>query len=128
MTEKLYVVVREDLPAGDQIAQAVHTALAFAFEHPEVARAWHEASNNLAVLAVPNERELAILMRKAGNAAVLWSGNSEPDLGDSITGVALAPEGKKLTRAYPLALRPRPPEAGQGLANAAPDEPRVTAA
>lgn len=53
--EKLYVVVRDDLPPGLQIAQAIHACRAFHADHPAVETAWHTTSNTIAVLSVPDE-------------------------------------------------------------------------
>lgn len=39
--EKLYIIVRGDLPAGAQCAQACHAISTFAAEHPEVHLSWH---------------------------------------------------------------------------------------
>lgn len=102
MTEpKLYVVVRADLPAGQQAVQAVHAALAFQREHREVC----VGLDNLALLAAPDERSLAVLIRSAGDAGVPWESFQEPDLGDQLTAVALGPAARRLVSSLPLALR-----------------------
>lgn len=41
MNNKLYIVTRQDLPAGAQCAQACHGISTFAVEHPEEHSAWH---------------------------------------------------------------------------------------
>jgi hypothetical protein len=56
--EKLHVVVCSDLDEGPQGCQAIHAAIAFTFEHPEVCGQWYRDSNYLAFLSVRNEREL----------------------------------------------------------------------
>ena len=56
--DKLHVVVCSDLAAGPQGCQAIHAAIAFTFEHPEVCGEWYRDSNYLAFLSVKDEREL----------------------------------------------------------------------
>ena len=52
---KLHLVVRGDLPPGQQAVQAVHAMREFVREYPEVDRHWYEKSNTLALLTVPDE-------------------------------------------------------------------------
>lgn len=101
---KLYLVVRSDLPPGQQAVQAAHALQEFnhAF-HPQAMK-WHATSNHLALLAVPDEGALAHLLRKAHGQRVAAVGFREPDRGDELTAIAIAPEGKQLTRRLPLAL------------------------
>ncbi len=56
--DKLHVVVCSDLAAGPQGCQAIHAAIQFTFEHPEVCGEWYRDSNYLAFLSVKDEREL----------------------------------------------------------------------
>jgi hypothetical protein len=56
--DKLHVVVCTDLGLGAQGCQAIHAAIQFTFEHPEVCGEWFRDSNYLAFLEVQNEREL----------------------------------------------------------------------
>ncbi len=104
MADKLFVIVRADLPPGDQACQAVHAAVLFAHLHPEAEGAWFESSKNVALLAVPDEAALFALVHRAGEEGVPYAANTEPDLGDSLTSVALAPGGKRFTRRLPLLL------------------------
>lgn len=103
MADKLYLVTRSDLPAGQQAVQAAHALQAFNVEHPAEARQWHDQSNTLALLAVPNEQSLAQLLRKAR-----WRGPvsefREPDRGGELTAIAIGPWGKGITARLPLAL------------------------
>ncbi len=105
MTEKLYLVVREDLQPGVQAVQAVHAQRAFVDAHPERERAWFRASNTLAFLAVPDEAALRKLMAKAAERGILAAWFEEEDLGGSVTAVAIAPEGRRLCKGLPKALR-----------------------
>lgn len=101
--EKLFVIVRADLPAGLQVAQACHALRQFVAEHPEVDKAWFEGSNNLVVLQVPSEGDLTTLASRAHE--VPTSVFREPDMGDQVTAIALGPTGSALVAQLPLALR-----------------------
>lgn len=63
--DKLFLVTRADLSAGQQAVQAAHALRAFAAEHPDIDREWYEVSNYLALLAVPNEERLGVLLQEA---------------------------------------------------------------
>lgn len=104
--DKLYLVTRADLPAGAQAVQAAHALRQFAAEHPEVDREWFERSNYLGLLTVPSEADLARLLAKAERRGIAAAAFREPDLGDSLTAIALGPcsGARALTRALPLAL------------------------
>lgn len=102
--DRLYIVVRSDLSPGLMCAQACHALRAFCEEHSEVERSWFSSSNNLVVLQVPDENALHKLAQQAQAKGIQYSINREPDLGDQVTAVALAPEAKKLLRSLPLAL------------------------
>lgn len=105
MNDKLFIITRADLPAGARAAQLTHTALAFAFTFPELARAWHDRSNNIVLLEAPDEAALFALAHRARVAGVPCITFTEPDLGDATTGVALGPTGYRLVSSLPLALR-----------------------
>lgn len=102
--QKLYVIVRGDLPAGLQVAQACHALRAFGDEHPEEERSWHEGSNNLVVLQVPTRDALLRLEVNLATAGVPISRFEEDDLGGEITAVAAGPEAKPHLRHLELAL------------------------
>ncbi len=68
---------------------------------------WHENSNNVVVLHVPDEEELLALADHAVyNDVGVWV-FSEPDLGGAHTALALAPgeAAGRLCSTLPLALR-----------------------
>jgi peptidyl-tRNA hydrolase len=101
---KLFLVGREDLPAGLLAAQFVHAQRQFQDEHADLERAWYTTSNTLALLSVQDERALiglADLVRQSGVAMSVWR---EPDLADAVTAIAIAPDGRKYVRRLPLAL------------------------
>lgn len=103
--DKLYVVVREDLPPGALCAQACHALRAFVDAHPEVDRAWYESSNNLVVLAARDEEHLNVLLRRAALQGVATAAFREPDFGDSLTGIAVAPAGWRMLSSLPKAFK-----------------------
>lgn len=102
--DKLYLVTRADLPPGSQAVQAAHALREFAAAYPELDKLWYERSNYLAFLAVPDEATLSRLLRRAKERLIPAVGFREPDLGESLTAVALAPKAKGLVRGLPLAL------------------------
>lgn len=104
--DKLYIVVRADLPPGMQIAQACHALRQFTSVHSEIDRAWYEGSNNLVVLQVPGEDELFDLLARAGEIPI--TSFREPDLDDDVTAIAIGPQGSGLVSQLPLALRAEP--------------------
>jgi peptidyl-tRNA hydrolase len=104
--DKLYLVTRADLAPGAQAVQAAHALQQFNVEHPDTARAWHTESNYLALLSVPNEARLAEVLRKAKRRGLEASAFREPDFGDALTAIAIAPgeDARAITRSLPLAL------------------------
>jgi peptidyl-tRNA hydrolase len=118
--ERLYIVVRSDLPAGAQLAQACHALGAFEAEHRDLYRAWHAGENNLVVLSVPTDLELSALIGRAKEAHVPHATFREPDFDGALTGVALGASAKKLVSQLPLALRARSESDACARAPAAP--------
>ena len=102
--DKLYVIVRNDLCPGLQIAQACHALRAFVEDQPEAERSWHDASNNLVVLQVPNEEELTALGATLGSHGIPVAPFHEPDLDGSLTALAAGPEARRYVCRLPLAL------------------------
>lgn len=100
----MYVVVRGDLPSLSYMAvQAAHALTKFIYEHPTRARSWFSDSETLVFLRAPDADALRSLMLKLDDAAVQFSVFYEEDLPmDKLTAVAVAPEGAKLLRRYPL--------------------------
>ena len=102
--EKLFVVIRNDLDPGLQLAQGIHAAIKYVLEN-EGARRWHEDSNNLAVLQVPDERSLGLLVHSALSEDFVVAQFHEPDLDGSLTAAAFEFGAKSLLGSLPLALR-----------------------
>jgi peptidyl-tRNA hydrolase len=105
--DKLYIAVRADLPAGLQMAQAVHAAFQFAVAHPVATREWHFNSNYLVIVAVPDEATLNDLAVKALALGIGASPVVEPDMDSQMTAIAFTPgdAARRLLSQYPLALR-----------------------
>lgn len=104
--DKLFIVTRSDLPLRDVAPQSVHAAFAFAHEHHFEWRTWFLGSNNIVLLATKDEASLEQLAARARAANVPVSLFREPDFGDSVTGIAIGPQGWKLVSSLPLALKP----------------------
>jgi peptidyl-tRNA hydrolase len=102
--DKLYLIVRADLSPAQQAVQAAHALQEFNLRHGDVARRWASESNTLALLSVPDERELETFYRRAWVTGVSIAPFHEPDLGFAMTALAIGPAGKRLTRGLPLAL------------------------
>lgn len=99
--------MRDDIPPGLQMAQAVHAAFAFQHDHPELTADWLKRSNYLVIVSVPDEGVLLDLISAAAQRGIPRTAVREPDLQDEATAVALAPtiEAARLCASRPLALR-----------------------
>lgn len=86
-----------------QACQALHAALRFAVEHPDVTADWISTSEHLVLLAVAGEYELQVLVVDA--AAYRQAPFREPDLGGELTAVAFEPAAAGRLSCLPLALR-----------------------
>lgn len=106
MINKLVIVTRKDLRPGQQASQIAHTMTEFMLRYPDTARQWYAQSNTLVLLAVENEYELKRILDKAFDLGVHTATFREPDLGNSITGVALQPDSKnhRICKGLPMAL------------------------
>lgn len=105
MRSKLYLVVRGDLPPGLQAVQAAHALRQWCEEFPAEDRIWYRESNTLALLAIPNEAALGVLLAAAKRRRCPVAAFNEPDRNNELTAIALGPQGKTLTRNLPLALQ-----------------------
>lgn len=102
--EKLYVVVRGDLPAGAQAAQAGHAIADFATQEIRAFLAWKNGANNLVILEAADEEELERLAFQVGD---FWAvvRVREPDLNDSLTAFACREGAARFLSSLPLALK-----------------------
>lgn len=89
------------------MAQAVHSALEFAAEHPDIVQPWHARSNYLVIVSVPDEVALIGLATRARERGITTHLVHEPDIGDEATALALEPgePARRLCSSLPLALR-----------------------
>lgn len=114
--DRLFIVTRSDLEPGAIAAQSCHGLRAFAAKHPEIDEAWHRDSNNLVILAVPDEAALLALekrMEANGFASAIFR---EPDFGDEATSLAIEPKAWRLLSSLPLALKTRQRVAASAVA------------
>jgi len=105
--DKLYIVTRQDISAGLQVAQSCHAAFHFAFEHNNVVNSWINTSDYIVCLSAKNEQDLEKLINKTKNKNIKHSVFRESDLDNQITAVCLEPgnESKKLCSNFKLALK-----------------------
>lgn len=89
--DKLYVVVRNDLSPGKQLAQAIHAKDLFSIEHPEINKAWFYQSNHICVLQVENEKELENIIIDAKQKNIAFVCFEEPDYDNELTAAAFEP-------------------------------------
>ena len=88
---KLYVVVRQDLSPGSQIAQSLHAFREFVHFFPESELNWYKTSNTIVILGAKDEHELFGLGRGALQEGIKFASFREPDMGDQITAMAFEP-------------------------------------
>lgn len=101
---KLFIVVRADLDPGLQMAQAIHAAIQWVIEDPDLSHIWHRQSNNVVVKHVSNEAALLELADKAEGKTCVVERFQEPDLAGAVTAVAIVGSGANaLLRELPLA-------------------------
>ncbi len=103
--QKLYIVVRADLPFGLQMAQAIHAAVQYVIED-ELSAHWYKNSNNVVVKHVSDEAALLELAAKGESRRLVVEAFQEPDLAGATTAVAFVGEGANaLLRELPLAFQ-----------------------
>lgn len=100
---KLYIVVRTDMPFGDQLAQAVHAALRFAQLQAGIYVEWSAVSNTVAILAAADIVELRAVRDRCIDHSFRCVEFYEPDMGYAMTALAIEPAGTKAVRGLSLA-------------------------
>lgn len=118
MSERLYVVVRADLPIGLQMAQVVHVALRYG-------REWwvddEEEDETVVVLWAKNEQELKDIRWQVWQRTAIARcyDFAEPDLGGELTVIMLDGRVKDLVRHLPLAFAMSSPGSSGATAHSA---------
>lgn len=105
MDDKVRVIVRADLPVAAQAVQATHAALLFASAARMTPACAKTAT--VALLSVDNEAALLDLAARAAAKDIDVAAFYEPDLGDSLTAIALGAgaRAKRICRGLQLALQ-----------------------
>lgn len=106
-SDRLYVVVRADLPIGLQMAQACHAAYGFARVYGNMI----PVGENLVVLHATNEAELdrlceqsTVVVDNRVERHLPIFAFYEPDLDGQLTAAAFNAEARKFLRNLPLAF------------------------
>jgi len=101
---KLFLVTRRDLSAGLRAAMLCHALREFGAGFGEIDREWYTTSNTLVLLETEDLTSLSALADRAVQEGVPVSRFEEPDLGNVLAAIAIAPTGRKLVRDLPLAF------------------------
>lgn len=104
--EKLYIVCRNDLSPGAQVAQSCHALAEFARWHPELFNAWMTPDQHNIVCLSASQEELDRVFPLLWDEQIPVARFHESDLGAELTALAVAESGSKLLSHLPLALRP----------------------
>lgn len=104
MNDKLYLITRRDMSAGDRAVQAAHVLRQFVQEEPAADAAWFHGSNILVLLTAENESQLLQLLDAARFEGTPCCGFYEPDRRGELTSVALGPSQatRRLSGAFTL--------------------------
>jgi hypothetical protein len=88
------------------MTQACHALRQFVADHPDEDRRWFETTNLLVILGARDAAALADLGAQARARGISVATFREPDLGNALTAIALAPSirSKRLCRGLPLSL------------------------
>lgn len=105
----MYVITRADLSPAYQAVQASHAVADFIFQHKELANVWHNISNYIIFLSVQDETELYAVPKALRGLNISFTAFTEPDLGNELTAIAIAPGDKaeEYCRQFGLALSER---------------------
>ncbi len=105
---KLLIVVRSDMPAGDQIAQAVHAAIEHTRRNCGLAKSGSITPETVVALGIDSATSLSDLLARADCTGAPFTPFFEPDMGGALTAAAIGPgrEAERVCRGLPLALAP----------------------
>lgn len=90
--KKLYVIIRNDIPAPYQAVQGGHALAEFLLRHPTQGQEWD--NHTLIYLQTDNEETLNLWADKLGYRDIPFSIFREPDIGDEATALACYSDGK----------------------------------
>mgnify|MGYP003144401002 CR=1 FL=1 len=93
LSNRLYIVVAEDLRPGQRAAQAVHAMQEFSHRHPTVVARWYDNSNTVVVLVDPDPERMVIGLWETGDKFAAFN---EPDLDGRTTALAILGPTKSL--------------------------------
>ncbi len=105
--DRLYVVVRSDLPPGSQLAQSCHACGAYAATHTDDYLAWVRGESNIVCLSASSKDELEGLLAQAEARGIKSAAFREPDYAGELTAIALEEGARKIVSNLPLALKKR---------------------
>jgi hypothetical protein len=79
----------------------------FIFQYKDVANVWHNISNYIIILSVPNEADLYAVQNTLRGLNISLTTFNEPDIGNELTAIALLPndEAEAYCRKLKLAFR-----------------------
>lgn len=103
----MYVITRNDLHAGSQCAQSIHSVVEFGIKNPEAFKEWNENSNYIVTLSVKNELHLNEVIEKCKKIGIEYYEFFEPDFDNELTSITLLPSSlnKKVVSNLPLLLK-----------------------
>ena len=84
---RLYVIVRTDLPCSHPAVQAGHVVAEFYKDYPGFSQLWN--NQTLIYLMVNTKRKLYNLMHKMDRNGIIYTYFKEPDIDDEITAIAV---------------------------------------
>lgn len=102
---KLFLVSRRDISPGRRAAMFCHASREFTEHHRTLDAEWYSKSNTLALLETENLDSLTALAEEAEMRGIPVARFVEPDLGNVLAAIAIAPSGRRLVRDLPLAFR-----------------------
>lgn len=105
VSSPLYIVTRNDIPTGYQIAQTAHAVAEFAKNFNDEFLDWHNNSQYIIILSSENEETLKALYHKAISNNLDVISFKEPDIDYQVTSIAFSPDprNKKFLSKLPLA-------------------------
>lgn len=101
------MVTHAGLSRGQKATQSTHAAFKFAHEHPVITDDWYLNSTYLVLVTAKSSYHLELIADQAEQADLVVSRWFEPDMGDELTAIAIAPSliASKLMANLPLTLR-----------------------